>query len=235
LAAYVIPKISSAKNKNRGNRGPRRTPRRRPVNNRPIDKLNAPNMLIPRPPQIPSYNIMHSVVLRFIVNTAVNQDITVENLCDTILFAASATVGYDVFAFVKIRRINMWCIGTLGSSEFLTLQYNAISGTSLGDNKIHTATSMGIEPACISAKPSVKSLISNFQAAGSGDVAFNIDAPSGTVIDCHLTFMNEYSGSPTQAGSVLVGATVGATYLRGLDGLPAATTKFTPVLGQDFI
>jgi len=191
-------------------------------------------MLIPRPPQIPAYNIRHSTILRFVSNAAVNQNITIQNLLDTILFATTAIAGSDVFKFVKIRRINMWALGTLGTTEFITVDFSGSGTGAAGDNKIHTASSMGIEPATISAKPSPKSLISNFQFA-SGSTAFNLDVPSGTVIDLHMTFLASFAGSATAAQNALVAATPGTILLRGLDGLAIATTLLPPVLAPDAI
>lgn len=224
------------KNNNRAKGRSRKSGPSRPRGNSgPVDKRNPSQMLIPRPPPIPNYNIKHSTILRFVSNVAVNQAITVSDLTDLIVIAATAVAGYDLFQFVKIRRINLWCLGALGSSEFLSLTFNGTGGSSYGDNKIYTSSSMGIQPACISAVPSMRSLISNFQPSGIGSTAFTIDIPSGTVIDVHLTYLATFSGAPTPAQNALVGATVGAIYLRGLDGLASAASKLPPVLIQDEI
>jgi len=87
---------------------------------------------------------------------------------------------------------------------------------------------MGIEPAHIRARPAAKSGVALFQFSGA-NAAFALTCPSGTVIDVELT----YRGRPgifTATQNAPVGATAGAWYYRGLDGLAAGATVFVPAV-----
>jgi len=182
--------------------------------------------MISHPPQIPSFEIRHGVRLRFVTNAAISIGITYQNLLDTILFAASATTGFDVFASVKVRRIQVWSLPAVGGASTVSVEFSGLTAGSTGDNKLHTDTSMGIQPAYVSAKPSMKSLASNYQIASNAG-AFSLVCPTGSVIDAELSFVGQYVSS-TAAQNALVGATAGSTYLRGLDGKAAATTNIPP-------
>jgi hypothetical protein len=220
LCEHILP---AKRNTKTVKRGTVRTPRR-------FASRQMAQTLIPRPPSIGTYNIRHNVRVRFITNATVLANITFQNLLDTILISTSATAGFDLFEFVKIRRIEMWALGTIGSSDALSLQYGGGTTGVVGDNRIHVSNSMGIEPAYINAKPSPKALVSNYQMSTTA-VAFTLEAPAGCVVDVELSFINSY-GSAVAAQNALVAAAVGTVYLRGLDGLAAATTKFTPAFAE---
>jgi len=185
-------------------------------------------MHLTHPPQIQDYSIRHGVVLRFTLNAAMaNSAITFQNLLDTILFASSAVVGYDVFATVKIRKVEVWSMAILGATSTIDVLFAGATAGQIGDQRLHTDSSMGVEPAHVSARPSPKALGSNYQISTAG-TAFTITAPVGSVVDLHLSFCNTFA-VPQAAQNALVGATVGATLLRGFDGLAAATSKSTPI------
>jgi len=184
--------------------------------------------VIPHPPPIANYAIVHSTRLRFITNVAVLQaDITFQNLLDLILVGISATVVYDLFTAVKLRKIKMWAAPNLGTATTVECALVGATAGEVGDFRVVTDTSMGIEPAYISVRPAVQSLLSLFQVSGSGQ-ALSLTCPSGTVIDLELTFRAR-PGLSLVAQNAAVGVAIGATYYRGLDGLAAASTKFVPV------
>jgi hypothetical protein len=185
--------------------------------------------LLSHPPSIGSYGITHTTRLRFTTNAAFTGNVTFGNLLDTIVFAQSALNLYDVFHAVKVRRVQIWSIPAQGSSSTVTVAFTGISTQWAGDAAVHTDTSMGVEPAYVSARPSPKSVAANFQQQAS-NTAFNLVCPIGSVIDVSLTFRNT-PGYNVAATNASVGATVGAISFRGLDGQPAATSKFVPVVG----
>jgi hypothetical protein len=192
-------------------------------------------MMIPRPPSISNYEVTHSTRLRFSsYNNAFDQAITFQNLLDTMLVAATAVVGYDLFQYVKIRGVEVWATNSLGSNGNLpatveVTYYGATAGI-VGDVTVHTDTSMSIEPAHVMARPSPKSLASNFQVSSTA-IAFKLNVPPNNVVDVLLTFKGQFI-TATAAQNALVGATAGRTYLRGLDGKAEAASQMAPVLSD---
>lgn len=171
----------------------------------------------------------HGVRLRFVANAAFAGNITFQNLLDTLLMAATATTGYDLFYAVKVRAVEIWAEAILGSASTVSVGFMGLSGSSFGDQRLHTDTSMGVEPAHVLARPSPKSLAANFQPSSSA-IALTMTVPSGAVVDLELTFVQSVQVQATAAQNALVGATAGGAYWRGLDGLASATSKFTPVV-----
>lgn len=165
--------------------------------------------------------------VRFQTNAAVAQAITFQNLLDTFIVASSAVQGYDVFFAVKIRMIEVWSNAAIGSSASVNILFSGPNAGSVGDQDLHNAVSMGIEPAYLKARPSGRSLASNFQIT-SGNEAFFIYCPNGSVVDCHLSYRGAFA-TQTAAQNALVGAAAGQFYLRGLDGVASAGSKFVPI------
>jgi len=183
--------------------------------------------MISHPPQIPNLTVTHGVRMRFIANAAFAANVTFQNLLDIFLVATSATAGFDLFHSVKIRSVECWAVASSGNAETVLLIYDGAAVGILGDFKEHSDTSMGIQPAHIKCKPSPKCLASEYQLS-SANSAFFLSCPSGTVIDVEFTFQ-QYLSSAVAAQNALVGATTGASYVRGLDGVATATTKLQAV------
>jgi len=181
--------------------------------------------MIPRPPQLNNYEVTHTRTLRFVCSSAVNQNITFQNLLDTILMTTSATAPFDLFFNVKLRRVKAWALPALGSQSSISITFDGIAAGFVGDRKFHTDTSMGIEPAHVSCSPAPDTLAAKWQVSSSAN-AFNIIAPGGTVVDVDLSFRADAYGTAVAAQNASVGATIGIVAYRGLDGLPSATTKF---------
>jgi len=185
--------------------------------------------LIPRPPQLQSYGLTRDVRVRFVSNAAAELAITYQNLLDTILVASGATTGIDLFTAVKVKLVELWAIAAIGTQATVSLTYDGFTVGALGDQKLHTDTSMGIEPAHVKASPDPLTQAGQFQV-NVADTAFTLNVPSGTVIDVSLSFRNPVIGSAVAAQNPLVAATPGVVYYRGLDGKAAATTQL-PILG----
>lgn len=184
-----------------------------------------PGGLIPRPPPIQTYQVKRSTALRFTTNAAVSQQITWQNLLDTILFTTSAIAPYDLFFAARIRRIRAWGMPVIGQSSSISIIFDNTSTGEVGDRDVHQDSSMGVEPAYLSVSPKKDSLASKFQIS-TGNTAFFIEAPVGTVIDIHMEFQSDVLGNAQAAANASVAATVGIIAFRGLDGLAVATTKF---------
>jgi hypothetical protein len=194
-------------------------------------KRNKGNSIIPRhPPQLNNYEITHSVDLRFTVTAAVqNQQITFANLLETILLATTAVAPYDLFEAVRIRRVRVWGQANLGTPSTVSVRYSGTSTGSVGDFCLHSDTSLGVEPARVNAAPNRRSQASQFQVA-SNTVAFLLGCPAGSIVDVALTFRSQ-PGFTLAATNASIGAPVGSTFYRGLDGLAVAATNFPVIPG----
>lgn len=187
--------------------------------------------LIPRPPPLGGYEITHGVTVRFVANAAVAQAFTFQNLLDTFLVAASTVAGYDVFYSVRIRRISIWSAAALGSASTVNILYAGATAGSIGDQVLHTGTSMGIEPAYVVAVPNAFSLCANFQLS-SASTAFDLYCPNGSVVDVSMTLRGAFVTQLAAQNAIAGTGVAGVFYLRGLDGLAIAATKLPPVYAQ---
>lgn len=173
------------------------------------------------------------MTMRFVTNAAFSGNVTFQNLLDMYLVAATATTVFDVFQTVKIRRVRVWALPILGQATSVSVEYAGVTAGVAGDQAFHTDTSMGIQPAHVDARPSAKSLASNYQVSSTA-VAVGLNIPSGSVIDFEVSYRGHLV-SAIAAQNASVGAVAGAFYLRGADGLAAATSKFVPELSATAI
>jgi len=187
------------------------------------------DQIIPHPPQLPSYGITRDVRMRFQATAGAESGVTFQNLLDTVLVATSATTGVDLFEQVRVNSVELWSIAALGTPSTAILVFDGTTAGAAGDMKTHTDTSMGVEPAHVKARPDPLTQAGQFQAS-SANAAFLLDVAAGTVIDVSLTFRQPVLGVANSSQNVLVGATPGAVYYRGLDGKTTALTNF-PVVG----
>jgi hypothetical protein len=188
-------------------------------------------MAITHPPPIQDYQVRHSTVQRFVSNAAASVNITFQNLLDTILMVLTATTAADVFYAVKVRRVEVWFTPVIGNAQSVTVQFASAVAGFVGDQKLHTDTSMGIEPAHVSAKPSSKSLASEYQVS-SANSAFTLTVPAaGAVVDVHLSYVGSF-GEVVAAQNAVTAGTAGELATRGLDGKPSATTVFPNISGN---
>jgi len=186
------------------------------------------DQMISHPPSINGYEVRHNTRLRFTSNAAITGSvITFQNLLDTILVATTAIAVYDLFATVKVRAVEVWSVPALGTASTVSVLFDGATAGSIGDQKLHTDTSMGIEPAHVRAVPQKMSLAANYQISAAA-AAFFLTCPSGSVVDVELSFIGAYD-VPKLAQNASVGASIGATLLRGLDGLAIAATQLPPV------
>lgn len=190
---------------------------------------NGSGRSVSHPPQIDGTELRHSVTMRFITRGAINQSITFQNLLDTFLVATSAVAGSNVFQTVRVRSVKVWALPALGAASSVVVEFAGITAGVIGDQAYHSDTSMGIQPAHVVARPAARSLAADYQL-NSAAIAFNLTCPTGSVVDVDLTFRGTF-GTAVAEANALVGATAGAFYLRGLDGLATAGSLFSTEVG----
>jgi len=165
-------------------------------------------------------------------------DITFQNLLDTVLFATTAITAADVYQAVRVNSVEVWApsqgVNPGGETGFLppstvTVVFDGATVGAAGDLKVHTDTSMGIQPAHVRARPDPVTQADQFQQSGAR-VAFGLNIPEGTIVDVSMTFRQPVMGVAVVSQIAPVGLTIGATYFRGLDGKAASTTNL-PVVG----
>jgi hypothetical protein len=171
--------------------------------------------------------------LRFQVATPVTQLVTFTDLLDCMLIATSATAVYQQYDFVRVKFVEVWCASiTLGIPVTVSVTFNG--GSSNGavcDGRIISDTVMGSEPAHVKAYPDPLSICGQWQTNNSTSSAFTLVTPANAIVDVMVEYKNVVS-APELAQVVAVGATIGQTYYRGLDGVAIATTKFVPITGN---
>jgi hypothetical protein len=183
--------------------------------------------MIPHPPPIRDYAITHERRLRFVTSSAFAGNITFQNLLDTLLVATTTIQGADLFSAVRLKFVEVWALPVLGNVSTVQVIYDGNAVGAVGDQRVHTDSSMGIEPAHVRARPGTRTTGAAFQES-STNIAFYLNVPTGSVVDVSLSFKQNLLNGAVIAQNALVGATAGAQYLRGLDGLAVATTKFPP-------
>jgi hypothetical protein len=184
--------------------------------------------MISHPPQLPSYGITRDVRMRYTATAAGTTAVTFQNLLDTILVATSGTTATDLFQAVRVNSVELWSIAAQGTPTTCSLVFDGATVGAAGDQKVHTDTSMGVEPAHVRARPDPLTQAGQFQPS-SNNTAFFVEVPAGAVLDVSMTLRQPVNGAAVSSQNVLVGATSGAVYYRGLDGKAIASTNFPPV------
>lgn len=187
------------------------------------------SQMIPHPPQLPSYGITRDVRMRFQAIAAATTEITFQNLLDTVVIATGATTGADLFEAVRVNSVEVWAVAALGTPVTASVAFSGTVVGAQGDQKLHTDTSMGIEPAHVRARPDRLTQGGQFQSSSS-DNAFVLVVPAGAVIDVSLTLRQPVLGEVVATQNALVAATAGTVYYRGLDGKTTSLTNY-PVVG----
>lgn len=180
---------------------------------------------IPHPPPVDP-QVKQSMRLRYSCTTAAtNKQILFSNILDGVLIATTATAGYDLFTAVRVKAVEVWAVPSQGSAPTpVRVQFPSLpdGGGLVGDARVFSDTSMGIEPAHVIARPDPKSALGLWNNNG-GDVAFLLTCPIGAVIDLLVDLRIDQNTAPVTTAA-LVSATVGNMYFRGLDGLAVAAT-----------
>jgi hypothetical protein len=191
-------------------------------------------MAISHPPQLTATNLKFATTLRFYATTGGYTSFSYQNLLDAYLVAATATTGFQLFQAVKVKYVELWAMPTsAGVPTTVSVEYAGTIAGSIGDQIYHDDTSMGVQPAHVKASPSKLSLASMYQISGTTAFA-TLKTAANTVIDVHVVYRGQFDNT-TAVANALVGATAGAVYLRGLDGVAAATTVYPSVWTENTI
>ncbi len=194
-----------------------------------------------KPPQT-QFEIHQTHKLRF-TNTGTNPatSVTWYNLLDSILVAGTATNGYQLYDFVRVKEVEIWCAGGASSAPAITigLDFGGITAGNLGGGKSYEDTTVSTAmPAYIRARPDAKSQTAQFQPSGSA-YAFHIrsvGAAAGTVVvDVTLEFRNSPVVNPVAVAQAIAAATPGEIYFGGLDGLRSAGTAWRSLMNPNVI
>ncbi len=183
--------------------------------------------------------------LRFISTSSGNntgaQSITYTNILDSWLVAGTATNGYQLFDYVRIKRVTVRAMAVgypyvaaatvVAPTATVGIEFPGLVNGALGGGKQKSDTSLGTtRPAYVTLTPDPESQQAQYQASRT-DVAFVVrfvdgggTALSGAVVDVDLVFRNSADVNPAAVASAIAGATSGAIYYGGLDGARLAAT-----------
>jgi hypothetical protein len=178
--------------------------------------------------------------LRFLTTNAWlgSYTVTFQNLLDAWFIAGTATNAYQLFDFVKVRKVTVRAMAgaqTGGSLIMPTanvgVEYPGLVGGQFGSGKQRVGTGVGNEtPAYVSLKPDPMSQSAQFQPS-TANPAFIVRAVDGVrapvygaVIDVEVTYKNSADIAPAAVASARAGLTPGQILFGGIDGLAPATT-----------
>lgn len=188
---------------------------------------------VPHPPPISGVTLLQRRHQRYVAtaNTVVN--ITYQNLLDSVLIASSATQGFQLFEAVRVVKVECWYASMSSAIGTVSVEFNGLIAGFVGDQKVHQDSSMATRPAHVVARPGKNTAAAFFQPS-SGSSCFQLTAPSGTIVDVVLEFRGQFNFA-TPVAFALVGALTGGVYMRGLDGLPLATSLLQPPVSSAWI
>lgn len=177
--------------------------------------------------------------LRFVttLNFTGSYTVTWENLLDSWFVAGSATTAYQLFDFVKIRKVSVRGMGSadpgypLGPTANVGIEFPGLVGGQFGGGKQKEAFGIGSTvPAYVSLKPDPMSQAAQYQPSTS-NAAFIFRATdsqgtklAGAVVDVQVVFRNSADISPAAVATARAGMTSGQLYFGGIDGLLPANT-----------
>jgi len=192
------------------------------------------------PPQLTD-QLSVGFVLRFVTtsNWAGSYTVTYANLLDAWFIAGTATTAYQLFDFVKIKKVVVRAMGqanyvanpTISPSATVSVEFPGLIGGQFCSGKQRTGSAVGLdEPAFVSLKPDRLSQVAQFQpsTANAAVIVRAIDglrlAVAGAIIDIHVAFKNSGDINPASVTTARAGLTAGLIYFGGIDGLATANT-----------
>ena len=125
--------------------------------------------------------------LEYVTNATTTQSISWKNLLDTVLLAASSTVGYDVFYSAKLHYVEVWTPPTVGgvSSGAPSLAFDS---PSQGDLKVYNIP-VSAQGGYCKCKPSKRSINGWTWQQASSITCFTLNSfSSGTFTRLSVTF-----------------------------------------------
>jgi len=178
-------------------------------------------------------------VLRFVTTSTWTGAYTVTygNLLDAWFVAGTATTAYQLFDFVKVKKVVVRSMGVnepgvaILPSARVGVEFPGLVGGQFGSGKQRIGSALGYdEPAFVSVKPDRMAQCAQYQPSTS-NAAFIVRAVDGaraaligSVIDVHVAYKNSGDINPAAVTTARAGLTPGLIYFGGLDGLSTANT-----------
>ncbi len=189
------------------------------------------------PPVMPQ--LSQGITMRFKTTSAFTGvlGVTFYNILDTWIIAGTSTNGYQLWDYVKVRRVTVRASTNIGAgaaqcaSATAEVSFPGLVAGAQGSGKVESVTSMSpLVPAIASLAPGPKSLAGVWQPS-SNDTAFIVravdnfgNALAGAIIDVDLSFKNNPIVAPQAIASAISAATAGDIYFGSLDGARLAAT-----------
>ena len=160
--------------------------------------------------------------------------ISFQNLLDAVFIAGTSTTAYQLFDFVKVRRVTVRAVpgaNSGGSTVTVGIEFPGLVAGSNAGGKQASNSQMGVSKcAYVSLVPDKLSAAAFWQQSTSAN-AFVVRSTDlnnticlGTIIDVELSYKNSADVSPAALQSAVTGATPGNIYFGGLDGGRLAAT-----------
>lgn len=171
------------------------------------------------PPQF-APSILIRKKLRFQAVAAGTTTLKYNSFGDLHCVATGTTSAYALASSVRVRKIEMW--GPMSSTLVpvtVSLDWTGSSSPgSFGPSNKVSDTSMGSsEPAHVVSRPPPGSQIAQWFDGSSGSQFCVLSYPAGTIIDLDYEYVVRDDGTAQPVITAVVGATVGANYIRALD------------------
>jgi len=168
------------------------------------------------------------------IGGAPQTNVTFANLLDAWMIAASSTNAYQLFDFVKVRRVTVRAYSTGAANTMLAatvgVEFPGLVIGQAGGGKQGSDSSLGMRPAVVSLAPDRGSQAAQWQASSS-NVAFTLRAVDynsaviiGALIDVDVSLKNSADVNPAAVGSAPAGMSTGNLYFGGIDGARLAAT-----------
>ncbi len=185
------------------------------------------------PDRLPQINDQLAVgkTLRFITTGGAggttSTTVTFENLLDAWFLAGTATNGYQLFDYVKIKRVTVRAVCSVSGQVSVTVGVEfpgLVLGSSGSGNQASDTTIGSAKIAMCSLKPRTNNPAGQWQPSSSA-AAFVVRATNsdntictGAVIDVELAYKNSADINPAAIASPAAGMNAGNLYYGGIDG-----------------
>ncbi len=162
--------------------------------------------------------------------------VTASNLLDAWFVAGTATTAYQLFDFVRIKRVTIRAMGMAPSAGLAPMatvgvEFFGLSAGQYAGGRQKEDSQLGYDtPAMVTLTPDPQSQAAQFQPS-TGNSIFGIRAVDSAaspiynaIIDVDVVYRNSADVNPAAVGVARAGLTAGNLYFGGLDGQPLATT-----------
>jgi len=146
--------------------------------------------------------------------------------------ATSAIAGAQLFpGRIRVNRVRIWSTGaTQNGDNECWVDFTGSATGSAGNSVRISDSALGTDGvAHVNVRPSRSSAASFWQTSTNANIAFSLYANTGSVVEVDVSYTSNETATAAAVANALVGATTGAVYMRGLDGLAVAGTNFIPV------